>query len=248
MTEWLPVSSSGHLVIAQSYMGLRLPVFFDVLLHLGSLFVVLIVFRDDVLKILKALLALDFKSEAGKHALFIVLGSIPTAVVGLAFKDFFESLFSNVLAVGVAFIITGSFLFVSERRKGRAKPLNYLDAVIMGIAQGVAIIPGISRNGATITTGLLRKVDKQAAFRFSFLLFIPAVVGAAVSTAVEESATLPLLGVDYVGAFLALVTTVVLGYVSLKLLQRTVLRGSFHLFAYYCWALGIIVVLSQVLA
>jgi len=252
VTEWLPISSSGHLVMAQKYMGLSLPVFFDVVLHLGSLLVVLIAFQSEIFKILRALFHLDFKSEEGKLAIYIVLGSIPTAVIGFLFGDVIESLFKNLLVVGIAFIIFGSFLFVSfvfisKRGKNQNKPLDHFDAVLMGIAQGVALIPGISRSGVTITTALLRKVEKQRAFTFSFLLFIPAVVGATGKTAVKVG-SLTIAGVDYAGVLLGLAITVVVGYVSLKLLLRIVLRERFHLFAYYCWAIGFIVVLSQVLA
>jgi undecaprenyl-diphosphatase len=209
--------------------------------------VVLIVFRREVFKILRAVVRLDFKSEGGKLAVYVILGSIPTALIGFIFKDLFESFFNNLWAVGVAFIITGGFLFISERVKNQNKPLNHLDAVLIGIAQGIAIIPGISRSGITITTGLLRRIGKQAVFAFSFLLFIPAVLGAAFLTAVEAE-NLIVANVDYVSMILGLATTVVVGYFSLKLLLKIVLRERFHLFAYYCWAIGFIVLLIQVLA
>jgi len=228
-------------------MGLGLPVFFDVVLHVGSLLVVLIVFWGEILKIFRAVVRLDFKSEEGKLALYIVLGSIPTAAIGFIFRDLFESFFNNLLAVGTAFMVTGSFLFVSERRKNQTKQLNYLDAVLIGVAQGVALIPGISRSGITITTGLLRKVDKQTAFTFSFLLFIPAVVGATITTAVETE-NLIFANVDYASMLLGLATTVVVGYASLRLLRKIVLRERFHLFAYYCWFIGFVVLLTQALA
>jgi len=246
VTEWLPISSSGHLVIAQKYMRLSLPVFFDVVLHVGSLLVVLIVFRREIFKILKAVVRLDFKSEEGKLALFIILGSIPTAIIGFIFKAVFESFFNNPLAVGVAFFIMGVFLFISERGENQNRALGHLDAVLIGVAQGIALIPGISRSGITVTIGLLRKVSKQTAFKFSFLLFIPAVVGATIFTATETE-NLIAVDIDYASTLFALALTVVVGYFSIKLLQNVVLRGRFHLFAYYCWAIGFIVVLTQVL-
>jgi len=124
VTEWLPISSSGHLVLAQKYMGLNLPVFFDVALHMGSLLVVLIVFRSEILKILQAVARLDFKSEEGKLALYVILGSIATAVIGFLFRDLFESFFNNLWAVGSALIITGtfySFLVISSNRRSQNK-------------------------------------------------------------------------------------------------------------------------------
>lgn len=226
--------------------------FFDVVLHVGSLLVVLIEFRSEIFKILSAVVSLDFKSEDGRLVLYIILGSIPTAVIGFIFRDLFESFFNNLLAVGVAFIAWGSFLFtsfqfISKRGKNQNKPLNGLDAVLLGIAQGVALIPGVSRSGVTITTGLLRKVDKQTAFTFSFLLFIPAVVGATITTAVETE-NLIFANVDYASMLLGLATTVVVGYASLRLLRKIVLRERFHLFAYYCWFIGFVVLLTQALA
>lgn len=249
VTEWLPISSSGHLVLAQKYMGLSLPVFFDVALHMGSLLVVLTVFRSEILRILRAVARFDFKSEEGKLALHVILGSIATAVVGFFFRDLFESFFSNLWAIGVAFIIAGtfySFLMIFDDRRNQNKQLNHLDAVLIGIAQGIALIPGVSRSGATITTGLLRKVGKQSAFAFSFLLFIPAVVGATVLTA-AQAGNLAVADIDIATMLLGLAITVVVGYFSLKLLRRIVLGGRFHLFAFYCWAIGFIVILTQAL-
>jgi len=219
--------------------------FFDVVLHVGSLLVVLIVFRSEIFKILRAVAQLDFKSEEGKLAVLIILGSIPTAIIGFIFKAMFESFFNNLLAVGVAFLIMGGLMFISERSKNRNRALSRLDAVLIGVAQGVALIPGISRSGATITTGLLRKVSKQTAFTYSFLLFIPAVVGATFFTALEAE-NLVAADIDYAGMLFGLVTTVGVGYFSIKLLQKIVLKERFHLFAYYCWTLGFIVVLAQV--
>jgi len=226
-------------------MRLSLPLFFDVVLHVGSLLVVLIVFRSEIFKILRAVAQLDFKSEEGKLAVLIILGSIPTAIIGFIFKAMFESFFNNLLAVGVAFLIMGGLMFISERSKNRNRALSRLDAVLIGVAQGVALIPGISRSGATITTGLLRKVSKQTAFTYSFLLFIPAVVGATFFTALEAE-NLVAADIDYAGMLFGLVTTVGVGYFSIKLLQKIVLKERFHLFAYYCWTLGFIVVLAQV--
>jgi len=225
-------------------LGLRLPVFFDIALHTGSLLVVLIALRGEILKILRGVVHLNFKSEEGKLVMLVIYGSIPTAVIGFVFKNTFESIFNNPMVVGIAFLTMGVFLSVSERRKNHNRPLNHLDAVLIGVAQGIALIPGISRSGITITTGLLRKVDKQIAFMFSFLLFIPAVVGATAFT-VAEAQNLTAVDIDLPTMLFGLVTTVVVGYFSFKLLRKIVLRGSFHLFAYYCWAIGIVVVLSQ---
>ncbi len=176
LTEWLPVSSSGHLVITQTVLGLNLPLIYSVMLHVGTLIVVLTVFRKDIADIIKALVKRDFETEEAKLALFIAVGSVPIAIMGFVFYDIFKSLFSNLPAVALALIITGCVLFVSEKRLGNKK-MGILDSLLIGLAQGVAIIPGVSRSGVTVATGLLRKIDKATAFRYSFLLSVPAVIG-----------------------------------------------------------------------
>jgi undecaprenyl-diphosphatase len=238
ITEWLPVSSSGHLVIAQEWLGLELPLVFDIMLHVGTLCVIIVVFWKDIGKMVVAIVKLDFRREEGKLALFIAVGSIPTALIGFFFHDVFESFFHNVLAVGIAFLITGLLLHVSERQKGERR-LNYLDSLLTGIAQGVSIIPGISRSGLTIATGLLRKVEKETAFKYSFLLSMPAIIGATIT----ESRELIIGDLNLLAIFIGVVTSFSVGYVFLKVLKKIVVNEKFHLFAYYCWTVGAIVVL-----
>jgi undecaprenyl-diphosphatase len=247
VTEWLPISSSGHLVIAQKYLGLELPVLFDVVLHLGSLVVVLAMFWRDVIRVSKAVVQLDFRSQDGKLGLYLVLGSVATALVGFIFKDEFVSFFGNLVAVGVAFVATGCFyslVHAFRRRTSETALLDPLRAVAVGVAQGVALIPGVSRSGSTIAAGLLLKVEKREAFRFSFLLFAPAVTGAAVLTAVDSGGLL-VAEIDPVGLLLGLATTVVIGHFFLRLLLRVVLKERLHWFALYCLVLGCVVLLLQ---
>lgn len=220
----------------------ELPLIFDVMLHVGTLCAVVLMFWREIVEILKALVRLDFKTEEGKLALYIVVGSVPTAFIGLLFHDIFESFFYNLFAVGIALLITGSFLYVSERRKN-GEELGLLDSLLIGVAQGISIIPGISRSGATITTGLLRKVEKEKAFRYSFLLSIPAIIGATVT----ESMRVNVVNIDVAVMFLGVLTSMIVGYVSLKLLLKMILKEKFHLFAYYCWTVGAIIIFSQVL-
>jgi undecaprenyl-diphosphatase len=234
LTEWLPISSSGHLVIAQKYLGLNLPLVFSVMLHTGTVIVVLVAFRKDIADIIKALVTRDFKSEEGRMALFIAVGSVPIALIGFFLHDFFESLFSNLMAVGLALLTTGVILFFSEKRRGNKK-LGIFDSLIIGVAQAVAIIPGVSRSGVTVAIGLLRKIDKITAFKYSFLLSVPAVLGATVL----ESRELVVGSVDVIPLFLGAVVSMIVGFASLKLLQRIVMREKFHLFAYYCWIAGL---------
>jgi len=238
LTEWLPVSSSGHLVITQKVLGLNLPLIYSVMLHVGTLMVVLTVFRKDILEIIKALVKRDFETEEAKLALFIAVGSVPIAIIGFVFYDFLKSLFSNLLAVGLALLITGSILFFSEKRIGNRK-MGILDSLLIGLAQGVTIIPGVSRSGVTVATGLLRKVDKATAFKYSFLLSVPAVLGATIM----ESKDLTAANVNMVPLFLGAIISMIVGYASLKLLQKIVMNEKIHLFAYYCWAVGLAIIL-----
>lgn len=240
ITEWLPISSFGHLAIIEVYFGLELPLIFNVMLHVGTMFVVLAVFWKDIKKILTALSSLNFKTDEGKLALFIAVGSVPTAVIGFLFRNVFESFSHNLLAIGVAFLITGFVLFFSERETTN-RGLSYLDSLFIGTAQAAALTPGISRSGVTIATGLLRKVKKEIAFRYSFLLSVPAVIGA---TAMEFK-NLVVANVDVVALFLGAITSIIVGYISLKFLQKVVMKEKFHLFTYYCWIAGLITVASQ---
>jgi undecaprenyl-diphosphatase len=246
ITEWLPVSSTGHLNIARNCMGLSTVepsyIFFDFVLHMGTLCVVLVAFREDIVKILRAVIRRDFNTNEGKLALFIIVGSVPTAIIGFIldflFQKQFESLYLNLLTVGVALPINGFVLYVSQLRRDNEK-LSYMDSLLVGIAQGVAIIPGISRSGVTISTGLLRKVNKETAFKYSFLLSIPAVIGATIA----ESRNLVVSNVDMAAMFLGVITSMIVGYIFLKLLQKIVMKEKFHLFAYYCWIAGLIIII-----
>ena len=242
ITEWLPISSSGHLVIAQKALGLNLPIIYSVILHVGTLIVVLIVFRKDITKTLKALSKGDFKTEEGKLSLFIITGSIPIAIFGFACYDFLEALFSNLPAIGTAFLITGAVLFISEKRTGNQK-LDTKNTFLIGLAQAFTIIPGISRSGITVATGLLQKIDKTTVFRYSFLLAIPAITGATIFEAKDISSTNIELTLLLIGAIISMIV----GYISIKLLQKIVMREKFHLFAYYCWTIGAVIVLFTVL-
>ncbi len=241
LTEWLPISSSGHLVITQAYLGLDLPLIYSVMLHVGTVIVILVVFRKDIADIVKALVRRNFETEEGKLALFIAVGSVPIALIGFFFYGFFESLFNNLPVVGSALLITGFVLFFSEKRIGNRK-MGILDSLLIGLAQAVAIIPGVSRSGVTVATGLLRKIDKATAFKYSFLLSVPAVIGATVM----ESRELVVGNVDMFLLFLGAIISMIVGYISLKLLQKIIMRKKFHLFAYYCWTVGLAIIVFTI--
>jgi undecaprenyl-diphosphatase len=241
ITEWLPISSSGHLVLLQQIFGLGSSVAFDALLHLATVLVIIIVFWKDILAIIKSVFSLKW-DENTKLLLFIIIATIPTAIIGLAFKDWLTALFTNMLLLGVFFIINGIILFLTRFAKGKNKELNWWQSIIIGVAQGASIIPSISRSGATISTGLFFGINKEKLIRFSFLIAIPAIIGAFIME--SKGLVFENTGALVLGSLAALVV----GYFSLKFIIRIIEKGKWHYFAYYCLILGILIlVLSHVL-
>ncbi len=253
LTEFLPVSSSGHLVMGQFLAGLQEPeLLFDISVHGGTLLAVLAVFHRDLLAIAGSVAQIPsaLRTAGGLSALamdrsevrllwMIVLGSIPTAILGLLLSHMAEELFGTIRLVGFALLVTGTFLWYTRRRSGRGRPLREMrwrDAVLIGFAQGLAIVPGISRSGATIATALYLGLDRELAGRFSFLLSIPAIIGALALVFNGDlfRSTLP-LGVILAGSLSA----AAVGYLALIFLLRIVKRGQLHRFAPYCWVVGI---------
>ena len=240
LTEWLPISSSGHLVLVQQLLGLSPPLIFDAMLHLGTLIVVILIFARDILRILRCFVRLDFKSEYGRLGLFLIVGSIPVGVFGLGFRRFFESLFYSLSAVAFAFIVTGFILFFTKRGMG-GRELGLWDSILVGIAQGVAIAPGISRSGSTIGVGIMRGVKKEVAVKYSFLLSIPAILGAMVVEMTDL-----VWEIDLATILVGTIVSMVVGFLSFKLLLNVINRGRLHQFAYYCWAMGIIALIMSI--
>ena len=259
LTEFLPVSSSGHLVLFQHLFGLKeAELFFDVCVHLGTLVAVVIVFRQEIIKILSALLQLvslggrkeKFLQRVDsdpdlKMALLIVIGSIPTAILGLLFAGIADRLFSSTLITGLMLMVTGLLLWLTRKAESHAASVSSGDlstgkAFVIGIVQGLAIIPGISRSGSTISTGLLLGVDRETAARYSFLLSIPAIVGAGILSLKDGlSQTNPVISLSFLGAVMA----ALVGYGALKSLLHLVKKGRLHVFAPYCWLVGILAIL-----
>jgi undecaprenyl-diphosphatase len=252
LTEFLPVSSSGHLVLFQHLFGMVEPeLLFDICVHVGTLAAVLIVFYRDILEILKTLVNFPelARRSGGLAALFtdhpdirlmvmIMIGCIPTAVLGIVFAKMAEALFGTIWVVGIALLVTGTFLWFTRQRKTAGRPIKEMkpkDAFIIGLVQGMAIIPGISRSGATISAALYLGVDRELAGRFSFLLAIPAIVGALVLGLDNEAfqTTLP-AGTIAIGSLAA----AVVGYLALVVLLKMVKKGHLYRFAPYCWIVG----------
>jgi undecaprenyl-diphosphatase len=253
LTEFLPVSSSGHLVLMQNLLGMKEPaLLFDTALHAGTLLAVFIYFRTDLKMMLKEgsqfILGLfrretTWKSLPENHyaslVLWTLVGTIPTGMIGLFFKDELELLFASVPVVSLMLLVTGTFLFTTRwipERYSKRINVGILTALAIGIAQGVAIIPGISRSGATIVCGLFFGLAREQAARFSFLLSIPAILGAVVLQMNAEGMGMVGTAVLLTGFAAAAIT----GLIALKLLVNLVRKGRLAYFAPYCWLVGLI--------
>jgi undecaprenyl-diphosphatase len=250
LTEFLPVSSSGHLVLGQYLLHVQNPqmLSFDVYVHFGTLISVCIVFWKDIVAMVSSLWGalrtgtLKTAHETNEYvrlAAAIVIGSVPAAVIGLAFRHQIEEAFTDPKLVAVNLVITGLILFLTRfARPKEGKRIGPWLGFLIGIAQSIAIVPGISRSGCTISGGMYLRLSPSAAARFSFLLSIPVIAGASLletKHVVEQAAqfgVLPFL----VGFVVAAVT----GYFAIKILLSIVDRGKFSLFAFYCFALGIV--------
>ena len=238
VTEWLPISSTGHLRIAEQLLGLTLPLLFDVTLHVGTLAIILLFFRKDIKTILAALAKGDLKSENGKLIPQIIVGTIPTALIGVVFSNTIETYFSNYLPIAGAFITCGVVLYFSKTGAERKENITYIAALAIGTAQGIALIPGISRSGLTIATALILGVRRAKSFKFSFLLSVPAVIGALGLTLYEQHEMLTLVGVGLMEILVGIAVSLVVSYFALKLLWKALAGKKFYLFAFYCWLIG----------
>ena len=242
VTEWLPISSSGHLVILQRLSGIYGSVAFDVMLHLGTLLSVIYFLRKDLVDIIRAVLGFEFSSRNGKLAFYTILGTLPVAVLGMLWKPFFESLFTNLTIVGITLIINGVILYFTRYSKPHTE-INLTASLFIGAAQAVSIIPGISRSGATISMALFRGIEKESAYKFSFLLSIVAILGASL----VELGEIAFWPETLEAVILGVVTSSIVGYIALKIVSRYVLTDGFYKFAYYCWVAGFSTVILSLL-
>ena len=261
LTEFLPVSSSGHLVLFQHWLGWTEPeLLFDISLHVGTLIAVVVVFSRDLAALVKTLFQLpDLMHSAGgfrqllavnteaRLMAMIIVGSVPTAILGLLFAHVAEQLFASVTTVGITLLITGTFLWFTRRQKGPGlvvTGMGWRHGLLIGLVQGLAIIPGISRSGSTIAAALYLGIDRQTAFRFSFLLSLPAIVGAFVLGLDGEAFT----GSMPVGLILAgSLAAAVVGYIALKILLHMVISGWLYRFAPYCWIVGAVALIVSII-
>ena len=266
ITEFLPISSSGHLSILQNLFNLRYSqddhLLFEALLHLGTLVSICVVYRSEIRTMISD--GLDFLrmrndsdvdepvvlKPPGRALLLVLAGTVPLLLV-LIFQGSVRRLFTNTAFIGFALIITGGVLFVSDRfiRKGNKteKTMTIADAVIIGLAQAAAVVPGLSRSGTTISVGLARGLSGSFAVRFSLLLAIPAIFGATIVElykAIRDGIDFSLFPIYLAGAVIA----AAVGFFAIQLIRRLMARNSFGKFAYYCWGVGALtMVLSLVL-
>jgi len=252
LTEFLPVSSSGHLVLLQNLFGIREPeLLFDISLHIGTLIAIFIVFYREIRNILQTLLRLPvlIKSSGNLKSLFadneeiriavlIITGSIPTAILGILFHQIVDQIFGSVWIVGAMLIVTGTLLWFTRQISTEGRPLRKVrirDVLMIGVMQGLAIMPGISRSGSTIAVALFLGINREIAGRYSFLLSIPAILGAMIlgldSTTIQTNIPVRI-------TLLGTVIAAIVGYIALKILLRLVKQGHLYYFAPYCWLLG----------
>ena len=256
LAEFLPISSSGHLAIAQNLLGLEteVPVFFDVLLHLGTLLAVFVAYWKDICEIV-----VEFFRGVGdivhhttpkqvpparRMILLIIVATLPLVVV-LPIHDKVQALGDNMVFVGAALVVTGFLLFACDLvRKGKktAKNATLLDALVVGVAQAIATMPGISRSGMTITAGCFCGYERSFAVRFSFLMSIPAILGANVLSLVDAFKD-GIIWAEVPMYMVGVITAAVVGYACIRLLKLIAEKGRFGAFSYYCWAVGLLTLL-----
>lgn len=241
LTEFLPVSSSGHLVIVSKLLGIPSNLPFDVAVHFATLLAVCVFFIGDILLILKAFfIDRDPKSPYFRLGLLIIVASIPTAIIGFSLEKVFEEMFNSVAAVGFFLMVTGILIMTAERY-GKARKditrVSFLDSLIIGLAQGCAIAPGLSRSGTTISTSLLTGMERTLACRFSFLLAIPAILGA---TIFKSKVILHNVDPGMIAGFIA---AAISGYITIWLFLKMIEKKKINIFAYYCLIVGAITIL-----
>lgn len=249
-TEFLPISSDGHLVLVPAILGLQQPDLVLIgLVHAGTLLAIVAYFWRDIVTILRAVLGglarrRPFDDANARLGYFMVLGSIPAAIVGLLAMDFFEEQFGSPTVAALGLLVTAAFLIVGERLRRGTKPLDrltWVDTLIIGSFQVLALLPGVSRSGTTIAAGLGRGLDRPTAARFSFLVGLPAIAGAGLLSIIDIfSAHGSLPATHYLAAF---VTAAAVGYLCIAFLLNWVKRHTLYPFAVYCIAFGVLFLL-----
>ena len=263
LAEFLPISSSGHLALLQQWFGVEEDkvLLFAVLLHVGTLISVFIVYWKDIWELIVELCLTikDLCTGKGlrleehpvrKLGVMIIVSTIPTGLIGILFNDFFDSLYTSVLPIGIGLIITGLLLTLAEKMSSSnrgIKQMNYRNAVFIGIVQGIAICPGISRSGSTLFGSLVCNLNREFAVKYVFLISIPSILGSAVleaPAAVDAGLDAALLGPVIVGMIVAAVS----GLIAIKTMIKVVSNKKLKYFSYYVWLLGAAVIIYSFFA
>lgn len=250
ITEPLPISSSGHIVILRELFNVNIEgLSFEILVNFGSLIAVILVYRHDIIRLIKnSFIYLlkkvpDMQSDF-RFSLLLVIATIPTGIIGLLLEDFISDTLSTVTVVGVTLLITGLALWVIRNLTGRKgeQHITIKDAIIVGLAQSVALIPGISRSGATIVAAMLVGMRRETALRFSFLLYLPVSFGVTILSIgdIVSDEQFDVLFIPYV---IALIASIIATFYALKWFMNIMLKGRLKYFTYYCFAVGILVIL-----
>lgn len=254
LTEFLPISSSGHLVLVPHFLGWHFSqqetFVFDVLVQWGTLFAVIVYFWYDLVAIVEGFVRAlidrrPFATDDARLGWYLILATIPAVVLGFLLKDKVEAAFSNPRATGGFLVLTAVILIIAEvvgKRRRTLKQITWLDSVWIGFAQVLALFPGVSRSGSTIAGGMTRDLDRTAAARFSFLMSVPVMLGAG-SLALLDLARMPNLGSILPPLLAGFFTALIVGYIAIRWLLTYLTRHSLYLFAIYCTIIGLFALL-----
>jgi len=252
VTEWLPISSSGHLAIFQFYFDEQPPILFDIILHLGSLCVILYVMRQEIKEVFLVLPSiLDYKNYSNlkgyeRMMLMVVVASVPTAIIGFTFDStIIGDFYSEMHLVGGCLIFTGILIWISKNYNGTKQidDFKFSNALVVGFFQGLAILPGVSRSGSTIAISKILGMDPVKAARLSFLLFIPAIIGATFLKIGEIDETVEEVG--FIALILGFISSVITSYFAVSALLELIKQQKFHYFTPYCVILGVFLIYSS---
>lgn len=250
LTEPLPISSSGHVFVLKKLLGITTTdLNFEIIVNFGSLLAILVIYKDDLIKLIKNFFKYfkvknDETRKDFKYCMLIVLGSIPVGIMGLLFKDSIESKLNNINIIGIAFLVTSLFLLLVSNIKGKRNEsdMNVMDSLIVGTSQVIALIPGISRSGSTLIGGLFRKLDRETALRYSFMLYIPVSVGTTILGLKDllEMNNIHDLVLPYGLGFIA---SMVVSYFTLRWFIKVVKKGNLKYFSLYTLLLGLLILI-----
>lgn len=261
LTEFLPVSSSGHLALTQNLLNVpeERVMFLTVLLHFGTLLSIFVVYWQDILMMIQEFLKMLWELCTGKGfnianqhrrmALFIIVATIPTGVIGVLFEDLIESIFTSTIVVGFGLLLTGTLLWISERIHRGDKGISQMkwsDAAMAGVFQGMAIVPGLSRSGSTIVGSLFMGLNKELATKFSFFISIPVILGATILE-VKDAVAVGLGDITFTMLLAGVAAAFISGLIAIRSLINLVKKSKLHYFSYYTWTLGGIIVIMNLI-